>query len=39
MQSTIAHKYYDAKHIPDDKTILKDLDAVLKSYLMYVKTI
>jgi 5-methylcytosine-specific restriction protein B len=38
VQSTIAHKYYDLNNIPDDKTLLKDLDAVLKAYLAYVKT-
>lgn len=38
VQSTIAHKYYELGNIPDDKTLLKDLDAVLKAYLAYVKT-
>jgi len=36
IQSTIAHKYYDATSIPTDKVLLDDLDILLKFYLKYV---
>lgn len=38
VQSTIAHKYYDANKIPNDKEILKDLTVVLGVYKTYVET-
>ena len=37
--STIAHKYYPLGELPDDKTLLSDLDAALGAYQKYLKTL
>ena len=35
--STIAYKLYEKNNIPDDQTILEDIDTVLKEYDLYIK--